>query len=615
MMTLGPRSAPRTAWYPRAEMVEPGAHTRTQREVESGDALGSLPKDALEQPYLAVFEQSSQSILALPVDGEVVIGRGDEAGLVLRDSRVSRAHAKLVVGVDGTLLVDLGSQNGTRVGGVALSGSRRLVSGDVIEIGGAALVFHNKPPPLGGGSDLEFDDFRQRVEREVERAALTGRSFGVLALGTTDERARELSLEVSKRIQRLDAFTAPGSGPLLVLLVERSAEEIQAWLSDLAPVERIGVALYPQDASDADSLVAGARAAQVWSDEGGVSWAADAARTIELGEQQVLVADPAMLRVYELLSRIALSDLAVLIEGETGTGKELAALALHAYSPRRERRLVVLNCAALTETLVESELFGHVKGAFTGAGAHKTGLLEVAEGGSVLLDEIGELPLGTQAKLLRALGTKRITRIGDTSERSIDVRVVAATNRSLNDDAKSGRFRSDLFYRLSGAIVWLPPLRHRPRELALLARRFLADECQRLGRRTMQLSAASMDRLARHDWAGNVRELKNVMEFCAAAFDVPVLEPWHLGERLQSEVESPSATRDEPTPKQRTREARPGSSFRPLDDEIRELERQRIEEALAETEGNQRRAAELLGIPLRTFATKLNQYGLRRGRQ
>jgi two-component system, NtrC family, response regulator AtoC len=345
-----------------------------------------------------------------------------------------------------------------------------------------------------------------------------------------------------------------------------------------------------------------------------------------------------MARLYQLVERLAQSDLPVLVCGETGTGKELAVYALHQMSRRRGQPLVTLNCAAIQDTLVESELFGYERGAFSGAVATKRGLLESASGGTVFLDEIGELPAAAQAKLLRALETRRALRLGDLRERPIDIRVVGATNRDLAAEVAAGRFRQDLFFRLSGATLWLPPLRDRPRELPILAHRFLREACQRGGRPPMTISPAALRRLLGFPWPGNVRELKNVMEYLAAAIAEPMIEPRHLDERLGPPAPAaPPAARahvppvlvetvdvagdddgDDPMERDEVTEpisvdvgARP-RRFRPLAEEIRDLERSRISAALAAAGGNQRLAAELLSMPLRTFVFKLRQYGLRR---
>jgi transcriptional regulator with GAF, ATPase, and Fis domain len=326
-------------------------------------------------------------------------------------------------------------------------------------------------------------------------------------------------------------------------------------------------------------------------------------RMLAIGDRQVVIADPAMARLYELLERLAASELPVLVCGETGAGKEVAASALHQLSRRNTRPLVSLNCAAIHDNLVESELFGYERGAFSGAVTSKPGLLETASGGSLFLDEIGDLPATAQAKLLRVIETKRVLRLGDVRERSIDIRIIAATNRDLIEDVVSGRFRRDLFFRLSGATLWLPPLRDRPRELTILADMFLRDACERQGRAPMQLSPDAHRKLLAMQWPGNVRELKHLMEYVSAAVDVAVVEPHHLDSGVRAESPRSQIVVENSTPLRR---------FRPLAEEIRELEHARISAALTAACGNQRAAAQLLAMPLRTFVFKLKQYGLRR---
>jgi transcriptional regulator with GAF, ATPase, and Fis domain len=329
----------------------------------------------------------------------------------------------------------------------------------------------------------------------------------------------------------------------------------------------------------------------------------DDVRMIAIGDRKVVIADPAMARLYELLERLAATELPVLVCGETGAGKEVAASALHQLSHRSARPLVSLNCAAIHENLVESELFGYERGAFSGAVSAKQGLLETASGGTVFLDEIGDLPAAVQAKLLRVIETQRVLRLGDIRERPIDIRIIAATNRDLVEDVVSGRFRRDLFFRLSGATLWLPPLRDRPRELAILADMFLREACKQQGRPPMQLSPDAHRKLLAMQWPGNVRELKHLMQYLSAAVDTAVVEPHHLEPRARAESPRSQIVVEEPTPR---------PQFRPLADEIRELEQTRITAALNAASGNQRAAAQLLAMPLRTFVFKLRQYGLRR---
>jgi transcriptional regulator with GAF, ATPase, and Fis domain len=325
---------------------------------------------------------------------------------------------------------------------------------------------------------------------------------------------------------------------------------------------------------------------------------------VTLGAQRVIVADPAVVRVYDLIERLAPVEIPVLITGETGCGKELVATAIHALSSRARKPLVSLNCAALHDALIESELFGHEKGAFSGAIATRAGLIEAAAGSTLFLDEVGELAPTVQAKLLRVLEVHRVTRVGDTREREVDVRIVAATNRDLEADVAAGRFRRDLYFRLSAATLHLPPLRQRLRELPLMASAFLDDACRRNGRPLMRISEGALGALVAHPWPGNVRELKNLMQYLAATITSEVMLADHVLERI-------GRLHHTPVPRLPSAASSDGvRQFRPLADELRELEITRIREALEATGGNQTRAAQLLAMPVRTFFEKAKQFGL-----
>jgi DNA-binding NtrC family response regulator len=239
-------------------------------------------------------------------------------------------------------------------------------------------------------------------------------------------------------------------------------------------------------------------------------------------------ASPALGRVRELIARVAPTEATVLIEGETGTGKELAARAIHDASRRRDRALIVVNCAALPGELVESELFGHEKGAFTGAVAQRRGRFELADGGTVFLDEIGELPLAAQAKLLRVLQEGEFERVGGTRPLRIDVRVIAATNRNLQAEVAAGRFRQDLFYRLDVVPIVMPPLRERREDIEPLLRHFAERAARRLGRPLAGIAPAFIERALAHDWPGNIRELENLVERVLIVTSDPVLDAREL---------------------------------------------------------------------------------------
>ena len=302
-------------------------------------------------------------------------------------------------------------------------------------------------------------------------------------------------------------------------------------------------------------------------------------------------AGEAMRRVHELAQRAAAGTINVLITGETGVGKELLAETVHRASPRRSGPYVCLNCAALSETLLESELFGHERGAFTGAVQAKPGLLETAARGTLFLDEVGELPLSTQAKLLRVLETREVARLGSVRPRRIDVRFIAATIRDLEAEVARGAFRADLYYRLNGITLTIPPLRSRREEIRPLAETFLRQICRDLGRQPPLLPSASVGHLEAYAWPGNIRELKNVIERAVLLCEGPILETEYMPlERPLTESQKLSTS---------------GSN-------LVQTEKERIIEALAACAGNQSRAAKMLGIPRRTFVSKLDAYKIPR---
>jgi DNA-binding NtrC family response regulator len=552
--------------------------------------------------YLLVVDNDSSSIFHLPHTGAVVIGRAPDVELRVQHASVSRRHATIRV-EDGTVrIADLGSHNGTRVNGELVTDSRTLASGDVATVGDVVLVVHFSTPAIVTRAAYAEAGWRRRLAEELVRAITFKRSLGVVVV----QGASPASLGANLRL--IDVLGTSDDGQALLLLPEvdrDAAREIAEKALALVPNARAGLAMCPTDACDADTILLAARSAARRAEAGRVADAAESATQIELGSRRVLIADPAMSRVFALLERLAASELPVLITGETGVGKENAAYSVHHWS-KRSGPFVPVNCAAIgPESLVDAELFGYDKGAYTGATVAKPGLFESATGGTVFLDEVGELPLAIQAKLLRALESKRITRLGETREREIDVRLVAATNRSLEEEVKAGRFRQDLYFRLSGATVILPPLRDRRCEIPLLARAFLADACVRSGRGRMTITPAAMQVLLTYSWPGNVRELKNTMEYVMAAAPDDTVEPLDLPERLGGSGNAPIAAT---MPADVVADGK--TSFRPINDELRELERRRMAEALVATGGVKNKAAQLIDMPIRTFTLKLKQYKL-----
>jgi DNA-binding NtrC family response regulator len=315
---------------------------------------------------------------------------------------------------------------------------------------------------------------------------------------------------------------------------------------------------------------------------------------------------PAMQEVFSLITRLSPHAKVVLITGETGTGKELAARAFHQAGPRRAKPFVTINCSAVVDTLFESELFGHVRGAFTGAVESKPGVFELAHGGMLFLDEVGELPLSVQAKLLRALENGEVQRVGSLQPKRVDVTVVAASNRDLRAEVAAGRFRGDLFYRLNVCEVLLPPLRERREDIPYLTAAFLRDAAQRTRKSINGLTPSAERRLFNARWDGNVRELKNVIERACMLADGTVISERELGGMFgpegvgRSDSLMPAARPSRPMPEPVE------SSTRPLE----QIERNHILEVLRQVHGNRMAAAKVLGISRRALYRRLERHRL-----
>jgi two-component system response regulator AtoC len=325
-------------------------------------------------------------------------------------------------------------------------------------------------------------------------------------------------------------------------------------------------------------------------------------------EDVPVILDPAMQKIFATLQRLATTPLPVLLLGETGSGKEVMAEFLHEHSRRPRDRMVRLNCACFTEELLESALFGHEKGAFTGALSARPGVVQAAHGGTLFLDEIGELSAAAQAKLLRFLESGEFTPVGSTQSRRVDVRIVAATHRNLLALARSGEFREDLYFRLNGATIAIPPLRQRRSEIAPLARLFLRRAARRMDRPEPVLDLALAAALESYPWPGNIRELRNCMDRAVAMGTGSTLTLADLAfDDVLTRADAGPAVHAVVVPAQ-AEDAHAGS----VRDQIRAFERDRILAALDETGGNQTRAAQLLGISRRTLTNKLNAHEIGR---
>lgn len=329
----------------------------------------------------------------------------------------------------------------------------------------------------------------------------------------------------------------------------------------------------------------------------------------------VVVRDAKLRGVFEQARRAAAADITVLIFGETGVGKELLARAIHNASPRATGPFQAINCGALPEHLLEGELFGNERGAFTGALQARPGLFEAANGGTVFLDEVGELTSATQVKLLRVLQEKVVMRVGARSTRPIDVRFVAATNRDLEADVAAGLFREDLFFRLNGLGLTIPPLRERPVEIEPLARSFVVSACEQMERTPLGLSDKVIERLRAYRWPGNVRELRNVMERAVVLCSGARLELEHLPDAVvRAESQPPNRASSVPPVDSSRTTISPDVEPERFHAEIRSLERLRIMEALRRCGGNQTHAAQLLGMSRRTLVSRMSEFNLPRPR-
>jgi DNA-binding NtrC family response regulator len=564
-------------------------------------SFGSLATLQQDAPFsLIVLRDGDASVYPLAKQGRLVIGRAQHADIRIDHPSVSREHAALHCG-ESISLEDLGSANGTRLQ------SRRLTQGvpaevapdTVIDLGEVLLVVQHRRLEQNRWRSSSPAFFELRLEEECLRALDTQASFAVARLeiaGELGARAAELLLVSALGPRDLVTSSRPGCYELLLLDVDSDeARKRVERASDVLSARNLKVqsnlACAPRDGSTPGALL-------------GRKLALPLASAKPPDRADFVVLDDVMRRTCRLLERVADSELSVILLGETGVGKEMCAELVHGYSPRATRRLVRFNCAALSETLLEAELFGHERGAFTGASAERVGLLESANGGSVFLDEVGDMPLSTQVKLLRVLEAKEVLRLGSRTPRAIDVRVIAATNRNLRELITAGLFREDLFYRLNGISVLIPPLRERARDIEPLARHFVARYAK-AGRPLPALSSESVAWLESQPWPGNVRELRNLVERALILCDGPVLLPSQLaldpGQRSSAYDSGPL------TP--------PAESGTHLRDEVKALERERIERALHDTEGNQRLAAEVLGLSRGALLRRLEQLGITRPRK
>ncbi len=606
-----------------------------RRVSEQRDNRTTVERDAIKirepagdgepRATVVVYAHDDTRILELREGESVLVGRALPADVVVDDLTISRQHARLTYRDGAVEVEDLGSRNGTWVRG-ARATTARLGSGEDVRLGGVAVSIHlreGEAPPLGISN---YDHLMGRLEDEVVRARTFGHTFSLVAVFAPDsgEKAHSDARHVSRWASRVrdelrpvDAIAVHGPHSVLVFMPESnagSAERTARRLTRLGEggLLHCGVATFPETAKAAGALVSAAHTAARSATR---SAPVELGRGVAPGEEgaTVIKAD-SMQRLYNLADRVAVNNVPVLILGETGTGKEVIARHVHRSSPRAKHRMVVINCAALPGNLIESALFGHEKGAFTGADTIKKGVFEEGDGSTVFLDEVGELSPAAQAALLRVLESKRFSRVGSAKEISVDVRIIAATHRDLESMVEAGTFRADLYYRLNTMTLKVPALRERSEELEPIARAFLAETVQRWSTTARDFAPATLQILARHAWPGNVRELRNVIERAAVICTCELLQPEDLPERLRAKSaanEPPRVIEDErPSGVAVSLPEEPGAA--PFRDRIRDYEVRLITDALDAAGGNQSRAAEILQMPLRTLVHKIKAYGLKK---
>jgi len=542
------------------------------------------------------------------------------------DAMASRTHARIHVGSDGEVPVltieDLDSANGTRVRDSAIEPGEpaAILPGEAIMIGSTVIMVLQDRPPTGVRRMWSHAYFETRVEDECARAAKTRASFAVARIRFSGAAPWTKVMPVLARdMSAPHVFATYGPKDYEILFVDTRADEVEALMRTLVEAFRAsgleptcGVAWYPQDGRTADALLASAN--------GSLKGPTGRKTTGEFAALEV----NEMQRVRAMATRAASSNINVLILGEMGVGKDVLARLIHKLSPRASKPFVAINCAGLTESLIEAELFGHVKGGFSGASEDKSGLLESATGGTVFLDEIGEMPLTMQVKLLQVIETREVRPVRSVRSRPIDVRVISATNVDIEAAVAKGSFRGDLMFRLNTLTLAIPPLRERKDEITDLTATFLAQACRENVREVkLKVSGAAMDCLHGYSWPGNIRELKNVIDRAVVLCDGTEILPEHLPLEKMRPAPGEFVTVAKSNAGAKTGAGGPGSvgnasngnswmQFAPLSDPDEMAERQAILDALDSCTWNQTRAAKYLGISRRTLVSKLDYYGIPR---
>lgn len=578
---------------------------------------------------LVAFHNHGAETLALSPGESVTIGREPPADLVISDLSLSRSHAcfTLVDSGHAVEVEDLSSTNGTFVQGKRVDFANVALGEDVV-LGGVVVSVRTSASVVSVGQGLErHDGFCRILEREVKRARFLARQFCVVLMtphaATTSS---EWWQQLMQRLRPMDCAGVYSSKIAELILPETEPTEGHKIAKEIC--DEIGakcaIAAFPRTATTGQRLLESARSTLRLA-TGGVSIneaPPQSTRTLSSIDDEAPIAESKSMReVFALVDRVARAAVPVMVCGETGSGKEVIAQAIHERSSHRSGSLVCVNCGAIPPQLVVSTLFGHMRGAFSGADSDREGMFEAAHQGTILLDEIGELPPEAQAALLRVLETKRVMRVGATREREVDVRVLAATHRDLEAMCQDGRFREDLYFRLNVMTIDVPPLRERTADIAPLADRFLRLASKDNGRYMTGFSDEARAAMSSYDWPGNVRELKNVVERAVVIAGMEEVNVGDLPQAMQSQTQrmelasAPSSAGvhfDDPPTWDGSRADSDGAFLQallddrtPLKDRLQDAERELITRALAACDYNQSRAAEVLGMPRRTLVYKI----------
>ena len=553
----------------------------------------------LHRTTLVLYHRDGATVAHLDKGRSLVVGRAAPSDVEIPELGLSRQHARFTWDEQGLWVEDLGSTNGTKKNGEAIKRAR-IVPGDEIAVGPVMVSVH-----VISSIDEELrgfdghDRFVASLADEILRARTFARPLALMLVRGGNAKEGHVSRWASRmrmRLRPVDRVGIYGPAAVLVALPEATVESVSALAAGLSggtPPLTCTTVSFPADGGSVEELISALQAAK-----------RPAAKDEQAPPSAVIVKNAAMKQVMTTVKRLAQSTIAVLIHGETGTGKEVIARALHEGGPRKKHPMRSINCAAIPGMLIESVLFGHEQGAYTGADKSARGIFEQADGGTVLLDEIGELAPSAQAALLRVLETKKVTRVGGDKEIDVDVRVIAATHRDLEAMVEAGRFRQDLLYRLNTMTLRIPPLRERVDEIRPLAERFLKEACKQAAADVRSIDPQALTALEAYSWPGNVRELRNAIDRAVVLAENQTIMLADLTDRIRG------ATR---AAIEAAGEAAPGSEL-PSDykDHLRKYEIDLILKALHKHNGNQTEAARALNLPLRTLVHKIQTYGIKK---